>query len=351
MMKKQYRELFIVLLAVTFWTIKGNVSAQSSASVLGPDILYVGDQADGRVKSFSAKDGSPAGFITQLGQLKVPTGLLAAGGELVVVNQNATKPFNGELLQYLLRDGKFAGPLVDQHDPDAPLQPRGVVLLKGNFYVANLAGNDTDPATQGAVYVFAGNGKLLGKLTPPSPPIRFFPRGIVFRDGLLYVSNCPNFTNATGPGIGGRVLKFDPNTLEFKGVFIDDSAGGVGQLNRPEGLVFGPEGNLYITSFRADATDTDSIRIYDPNGTFLSSILLDQVGGARAFAQALLFGPNGNLFVPISGNGPATGQIRRYDVLTKAKILPPFVQSGILGSPWYLTFGRTNSATLSYEGL
>ena len=32
------------------------------------------------------------------------------------------------------------------------------------------------------------------------------------------------------------MIKFDPNTLEFKGVFIDDSAGGVGQLNH-EGAV------------------------------------------------------------------------------------------------------------------
>jgi hypothetical protein len=54
------------------------------------------------------------------------------------------------------------------------------------------------------------------------------------------------------------VLKFDPNTLEFKGVFIDDSAGGVGHLNRPEGFVFGPGPNrkLYITTFRGKIHQT-----------------------------------------------------------------------------------------------
>jgi DNA-binding beta-propeller fold protein YncE len=69
------------------------------------------------------------------------------------------------------------------------------------------------------------------------------------RDGLLYVSNCPNLTLDAGAGNGGQVPKFDPNTLQFKGVFIDDT-GGIGGLNRPDGLVFGPNGNLYVTSFR-----------------------------------------------------------------------------------------------------
>jgi DNA-binding beta-propeller fold protein YncE len=355
-MKKQYRASFPLFLMLAFWTIGGNAAGQGVVSALGPDTLYVGDVADSRVKSFSAKDGSPAGFTTQQGQLKGPMGLFTAVGDLVVVNQNLDRPLNGEILQYLLRGGTFAGPLVDHRDADAPFAPRGVVLLKGLkgvLYVANLTGNDTDPAEPGAVYVFAGDGKLLGKLTPPSP-LRFFPRGIVYNpsDRLLYVSNSPNFTNATGPGNGGQVLTFDPNTFEFKDVFIDDSAGGVGHLNRPEGLVFGPDDKLYITSFRytLDPTkDTDSVRVYSSAGAFLDSISLYDLAKdePRAFAQAILFGPGGKLFVPISGGGPATGQIRRYDVLTKNFDI--FVQGGILGSPNYLTFGGTNPATLAYE--
>jgi hypothetical protein len=74
--------------------------------------------------------------------------------------------------------------------------------------------------------------------------------------------------------------------------------------------------------------------------------LLYQPGQPRAFAQALLFGPAGKLYVPISGGGPTTGEIRRYDVLTKTFDI--FVKSGILGSPFYLTFGGTNPATLAY---
>ena len=95
--------------------------------------------------------------------------------------------------------------------------------------------------------------------------------------------------------------------------------------------------------------DEDSIRVYDQKGKYLESILLDQKGisrGARAPAQALLFGPDGKLYVPISGVGPTAGEIRRYDVATKSFDI--FVQSGILGSPFYLTFGGTNPNTLAY---
>ncbi len=74
--------------------------------------------------------------------------------------------------------------------------------------------------------------------------------------------------------------------------------------------------------------------------------MLNQPGQPRAPAQALLFGPDGKLYVPISGPGPSTGEIRRYDVATKSFEI--FVQSGILGSPFYLTFGGTNPATLAY---
>src|SRR5689334_14761975 len=86
-------------------------------------------------------------------------------------------------------------------------------------------------------------------------------------------------------------------------------------LHRPEGLVFGPDNQLYVTSFRADASDIDRVLVLNSTtGAETNEIDLDQVGQPRAFGQALEFGPGGKLYIPISGNGPDTGSVRVYDV-------------------------------------
>jgi DNA-binding beta-propeller fold protein YncE len=344
---------------------------------LGPDILYVGDENDNTVKSFNADtgaslDGAAGAFVTSgSGGLNGPTGLLIAGPELIVVNQNFGGA-NGEILQYQLKDGSFIGPWVSQSDPNAPFAPRGAVLKNGVLYVSNFV--EDDAGTAGEVLVFAGSGELLGKLTP-SGGLRkkFRPRGVVIGpDGLLYVSSDPNFEAGPGPTTGGQVLRFDPNTLAFKDVFIDDS-GGVGQLNRPEGLVFDPDGKkLYVTSFCdltfpcPTAANIDSIRVYDAaeRNKFLGQINLDPVarkvaGQTRATAQALLFGPRENLFIPTTLRPAFSGEVLSCDVentrlspakpLDATRICSPFVPAdGPLGIPFYLTFGRTDSATLTY---
>jgi hypothetical protein len=347
---------------------------------LGPDILYVGDADDSTIKSFDA-DGH---FIAQGsgGDLNGPNGLLIAGAELIVVNQNFGGA-NGEILQYQLKDLSFTAPWVSKSDPDAPFAPRGAALKNGVLYVADFV-KDGVLGTPGAILVFAGNGNLLGKLTPPAgAPLnlgeKFRPRGVVVGpDGLLYVSSDPNFTPGTGgmlgaPTTGGQVLRFDPNTLDFIDVFIDDS-GGAGRLNRPEGLVFDPEGKkLYVTSFCdlqnsqypcATAPNTDSIRVYDvaKRNKFLGQINLDlvakELGQTRASAQALLFGPDQNLFIPVTFRPDFFGEVLSCDVERTAlsprestdatKICKTFVPAGTLGVPFYLTFGRTDSATLAY---
>src|SRR6476619_1835565 len=86
------------------------------------------------------------------------------------------------------------------------------------------------------------------------------------------------------------------------------------------------------------------------SGAAIGSIDLDVAGEPRAFAQTLLFGPGGFLFVPINGNGPDTGSVRRYDVSNKTYTIfvPADEKGGPLKQPWYLTFGNTDPATLAY---
>jgi hypothetical protein len=113
----------------------------------------------------------------------------------------------------------------------------------------------------------------------------------------------------------------------------------------------------------ANNTDTDKILIFagpgsDNPGTFLDKIDLDQISNdpkVRASAQALLFGPDGLLYVPITNSGfplnVSTGEVRRYNVRTKGfdVIVKSFIAGGPLGQPWYLTFGKTDPATLDYR--
>lgn len=324
------------------------------------DILYVDDVASNTVRRFNADTGSPIGggsksgvFVKQSGDvgsggLDGPRGLFLASGRLFVANQNVNQPYPGEVLRYELSDGLPAGALVPSSDPHAPFAPRGIISWKGVVYVADFLGSGSSLPPGRLLAFDQTTGKFLREFSPSDKfAFSFHPRGLVIGpNGLLYVANFPDLSTS----LGGQVLVFDPKTLDFVGAFISD-AGGPGQLNRPEGLVFGPDGNLYITSFRADPTDTDSIRIYaGHSGVYIGKIDLDTVGQPRSYGQALLFGPGGKLFVPMSA-GPTAGQVRRYDVTTPQTydvfVVPP---AGATSELWYLTFGKTNPGTLAYEG-
>ena len=83
----------------------------------------------------------------------------------------------------------------------------------------------------------------------------------------------------------------------------------------------------------------------------MDKIDLDQVGQDRAFAQALLFGPGGSLFVPISGGGPDAGAERRYNISDKtfSNFVLPAAKGGPLGAGWYLTFRKTDPGNREYK--
>jgi hypothetical protein len=102
------------------------------------------------------------------------------------------------------------------------------------------------------------------------------------------------------------------------------------ELHRPEGLTFGPDGRLFVTSFRANPNDIDRALVFDTaTGACADEIALDQVNQPRAYAQYLLFGPGRQLFVPISvpPDQPGAGAVRQYDVSTRRSPtwLPPEV--------------------------
>jgi DNA-binding beta-propeller fold protein YncE len=321
------------------------------------DLLYIGNGSDNTVKAFDPVTGQYLGafVVPGSGGLRGPRGLLFEhGDDLLVANQNLRRN-NGNILKYSGQTGRFLGELVSSKERDgAPFAPRGMVLSDDNvLFVADFMDHGNKPGTLRA---YDGTtGEFLGSLDHSGFGEQFYPRGVVIGpDGLLYVSVF-NIDDQNS----GWVVRFDPETGEYLGIVIESN--NFNNLHRPEGLVFNPDGTkLYVTSFRSvtpGMMDTDKILVFDFDGeNFVfnpdDTIHLYSIGQPRAFAQAILFGPDGKLYVPITGGDPATtGSVRVYDVESEmfVEIVPPASEGGPLGEPWYLTFGNTDPATLSYH--
>ena len=370
-----------------YWTIRGIRAALSAVALITSaalavgaaragndgDVLYVGDAGDptnvgdDTIKRIDARTGAFLGVLVKPVPLIGPMGLIVRES-LYVANQNTFQPFAGDILRYSVVNGRLLQRVVDHEKPDAhaPFAPRGMVLWDKNLFVANFVDNDNGDPGQVLKYTIAG--EFLQRLIPDNLSFDFHPRGMVIGpDRRLYVSNFPDLAT----GRGGQVLRFDPASGAFLDVFVANdprspASGCTGNLNRPEGLVFGPDGNLYITSFRADASDVDRILIFAGPGSrrpavCLGSIELDRVGKPRSSAQALLFGPRGDLFVPITNaSGPPvkkSGAIRRYRLKDLrfgprppfTNFVAPHANGGPLVQPWYLTFDETDPGTLAYR--
>ena len=228
------------------------------------DILYVGDFFANTVTRFDATTGASLDtlrpFIADTPDvpLRGPTGLIFNRfGKLLVNNQNVDLPFAGDVYQYSGQTGIFLGALVSHDSPHAPFAPRGIVLRR-NLYLANVQREDS--LNNGELQVFTQEGQFLHELTPSNAIMsaqRFHPRGLVFGpDGHLYVSNWPDL----GARPSGDILSFDAEKRAFLGVFASNT--NYSGFTGPEGLVFGLDGNLYTISFRADISDTDKIVVF-----------------------------------------------------------------------------------------
>jgi DNA-binding beta-propeller fold protein YncE len=124
------------------------------------------------------------------------------------------------------------------------------------------------------------------------------PQGLVFGPGgNLYVSNGSNevlrFDGATGVLLGAFVKDNPATTL------VDESGG----LSSPSGLAFGPEGKFLFVSSQAN----DKILKYDrTSGAFVTAITAADVDGPAALA----FSPDKLLYVASSLNN----KVVRFDV-------------------------------------
>src|SRR5207248_2345910 len=87
------------------------------------------------------------------------------------------------------------------------------------------------------------------------------------------------------------------------GLLIDTFITPLGELSNPSGIIFDPDGNLYVSS-----QATNSVPRYDgKTGLYIDDFVPAGSGGLNG-PRGIVFGPDGNLYVGSSN----TGQVLRY---------------------------------------
>ncbi len=154
-------------------------------------------------------------------------------------------------------------------------------------------------------------------------------------DGNVYVSVGGN----SGLNLFDPAYPKDSAVLRFNllGEFLGVAASGNG-LARPYGNAFGPDGNLYVSSFRTN----EILRFDGKTGAFLDVFASDNNKGLGSpnglnGPNGLLFGPDGSLYVTTQGSAnnaagdlvfPFASQVLRYtpeQVLGKQPTTTPSV--------------------------
>lgn len=133
---------------------------------------------------------------------------------------------------------------------------------------------------------------------------------------LISISGCATRLLVAGGG-SEQIHRYDGSTGAPLGVFVPAGSGG---LVEPRGLVFGPDGNLYVAGRKA------VFRYNGNTGAFIDAFV-PETGGLED-AHGLVFGPDGDLYVTNTSISAGEGDaVRRYNGNTGA-FVEGFVKTG-----------------------
>ena len=201
----------------------------------GPDgDFYVASYGTSQVIRYDGETGSFIDVFVQSGNglIKAHTAYWNVDGTILVSSEQGDR-----VLQYNGWTGGFRRTFVRPGEqgldgPEFIIEGPG-----GNLYLTAQSRQVLvlDPIDGGVIDVFVADD-------PDTPDIDetgglFWPHGLVFGpDGHLYVASSQN----------NRILRYNGETGAFLNEFVPDGAGG---LRFPLGIAFGPDGDFYVASF------------------------------------------------------------------------------------------------------
>jgi glucose/arabinose dehydrogenase len=141
---------------------------------------------------------------------------------------------------------------------------------------------------------------------------------------------------------GDNVVIFDEETGDFLATLVPAGSGG---LVAPDAMVFGPDGNLYVAS--GDTAENSAILRFNPrSGAFIDSFA---AGAGLTRPHGLAFGPDGLLYV----SSFLTDQILRFNGGT-GEFVDIFAagsgRAGGLNGPSQLVFGPDGLLYVTTQG-
>jgi streptogramin lyase len=183
----------------------------------------------------------------------------------------------------------------------------------------------------GEILHYSGTGAFIDAFVTAGAGGLSTPAELVFGpDGNLYVSSFGT----------SEVRRYNGTTGAFIDAFVTAGAGG---LSSPTGLVFGPDGNLYVSSFGT----SEVLRYNGTTGAFINDFVTASSGGLSS-PLGLVFGSDGNLYV----SSFSTSEVLRYSGVSGAFIDAFVAASGGIGAgglldPWGLVFGSDGNLYVS----